>query len=328
MSLAELILFAGILCTVLAAIFPHFHGVEVVDRIGLCMLLLGALLEIRQAKKDARKTKQYMEELQSSLKTAQQFGPAVLSFSDTIRGGPREAASIHVKAAGSVLYDFATQKLPHLADGLKELQQKNRTLELPGDFAAGLLNRLVHSLPVGSTLWGATHMTSEWLSKTTDDVVLQEIANTLCTLSEEKKLSAFRIYDVGSAENIPGLREHINRELKAGMSVRITQKGYFVPDINLFWNSRDVVHPSQRKGFGSPSTTVPAAENAGLCGLLFETQFLRYLQSVNICGPNSNDFSQLTRLFQEAWESATPARITKDNAVRRTHRPDRRNQAA
>jgi hypothetical protein len=252
----------------------------------------------------------------------------VLSFSDTIRGGPQEAASIHVKAAGSVLYDFATQKLPHLADGLKELQQKNRTLELPGDFAAGLLNRLVHSLPVGSTLWGATHMTSEWLSKTTDDVVLQEIANTLCTLSEEKKLSAFRIYDVGSAENIPGLREHINRELKAGMSVRITQKGYFVPDINLFWNSRDVVHPSQRKGFGSPSTTVPAAENAGLCGLLFETQFLRYLQSVNICGPNSNDFSQLTRLFQEAWESATPARITKDNAVRRTHRPDRRNQAA
>src|SRR5580704_12340774 len=83
--LAEWILLAGIFCAVFGAVYPHpwalGHLLIDMDKLGLAMLLLGALIEIRQAKKKVNKTQHYMEELRTTLKIAQQFGPAVLSFS-------------------------------------------------------------------------------------------------------------------------------------------------------------------------------------------------------------------------------------------------------
>lgn len=69
------------------------------------------------------------------------------------------------------------------------------------------------------------------------------------------------------------------------------------------------------------------ANDAGLCGLVFDAR-CRYLRSVNICGPKTNKFVELRRLFEEAWETAAWARETKDTLGHRANRPDRRIQAA
>jgi len=330
-SVGEWILLVGILCAVFAAVFPNpwqvTHLIKIdMDKLGLAMLFLGALVEIHQAKRKANKTQHYMEELQRSLKIAQQFGPAVMSFSDTIRETDDDAASIHVHATGQLLREHATERLPKLAQGLRALQEDGSTLELPSDFAPSLLNRLVKSVPTGGTLWGATHLTSEWFSKGNDDVVLQDVANSLCALSSEKKLFAFKLYNLGSATSVEGLGDHIDRELQAGIKVKILND--YVPDMTLLWNSSDIVSPSERKELGRPAVNLSTTTNGALCGLLFDNQFSPYLRSVNIIDPKSDKFAQLKRLFEEAWARATSTHIRKNPSARRSNRPDRRRQAA
>jgi len=331
-SVGEWILLAGILCAVFAAVLQHPGqpdplGIDL-DKLGLAMLFLGALVEIRQAKKKASKTEHYMEELQKSLKIAQQFDPAVMIFADTIRESVDHAASIHVHAAGQVLREHATDRLPKLARRLKALQDDGSTLELPGDFASRLLNRLVKAVPDGGMVWGATHLTSEWYSKVNDDAILQEIANNLCAFSSEQRLSVFKLYNLGSTRSVEGLGDHINRELKSGIRVKIVRYDDYVPDMTLFWNSAENAPASGRKEFGSPAVTFSASDNAAICGLLFDTKFFRYLRSVNIVDPRTNDFLQLRRMFEGAWDRATSTRVRKDTNVRRSNRPDRRRQAA
>jgi hypothetical protein len=330
--LAEWILLAGIFCAVFGAVYPHpwalGHLLIDMDKLGLAMLLLGALIEIRQAKKKVNKTQHYMEELRTTLKIAQQFGPAVLSFSDTIRETAGEAAEVHVHAAGEMLREHAIVRLPKLAQELKELRDEGSALELPGDFAPNLLDRLVKSVPKGGVLWGATHLTSEWFSKDNDDVTLHRIADNLCTFSSEGKLSVFRLYNLGSARSVEGLGDHINRELKAGIKVKILKYDDYIPDMTLIWNPAENSSSSERKGFSSPAAMLSATGNAAICGLFFDTDFFRYLRSVKVLDPKSNKFLQLKRMFEEAWVRASSTRIRKDTNVRRSNRPDRRRQAA
>jgi len=330
-SVGEWILLAGILCAVFGAVFANPWQVTSVikidmDKLGLAMLFVGALIEIRQAKKKANKTQHYMEDLQKNLKIAQQFNPAVMAFSDAVRESAGDAASIHVHAAGQILREHATDRLPKLAQGLKALRGDGKTLELPSDFAPRLLDRLVKSTPAGGTLWGATRLTSEWFSKDNDDVLLQEVAKSLCALSAEKKLFAFKLYNLGSASSVEGLSEHIDRELRAGITVKILND--YIPDMTLLWNTSEIVSPSERRGFGNPAAPLSAATNAGLCGLLFDNQFSPYMRSVNIIDPRSDQFAQLKRLFEEAWARATWTQVRKHPNARRANRPDRRRQAA
>jgi hypothetical protein len=330
-SVGEWILLAGILCAVFGAVFANPWQVTSLikidmDKLGLAMLFVGALIEIRQAKKKANKTQHYMEDLQKSLKIAQQFNPAVMAFSDSVRESAGDAANIHVHAAAQILRDHATDRLPKLAQGLKALRDDGRTLELPSDFAPRLLDRLVKSAPAGATLWGATRLTSEWFSKDNDDVLLQEVAKSLCALSAEKKLFAFKLYNLGSAGSVDGLGEHIDRELRAGIKVKILND--YIPDMTLLWNTSEIVSPPARREFGNPAAPLSTTTKAGLCGLLFDNQFSPYMRSVNIIDPRSDQFAQLKRLFEEAWARAAPTQVRKQPNARRANRPDRRRQAA
>jgi hypothetical protein len=330
-SVGEWILLAGIICAVFGAVFATPWQITRLlkidlDKLGLALLFLGALIEIRQAKKKANQTQHYMEDLRKSLKIAQQFDPAVMAFSEAIREAAGDSASIHIHAAGQILREHATDRLPKLAQGLKALRDEGSTLELPSDFAPRLLDRLVKSVPAGGTLWGATHLTSEWFSKDNDDVLLQEIAKSLCGLVEQKKLFAFKLYNLASASSVDGLTEHIDRELRAGIKVKILKD--YIPDMTLLWNTSKIVSPGDRTEFGGPAAPLSSTSSTGLCGLLFDNQFSPYLRSVNLIDPRSDQFAQLKRLFEEAWGRATWTQVRKHPHARRANRPDRRHQAA
>jgi len=274
------------------------------------------------------RTQHHVEDLKESLETAKRFGPAVLSFSDVVRDSARDPDSYHVQAAGRILYEHATERLPKLAQGLQEFQENGGAFDLPGDYAPALLNDVVKRLPAGSTLWAATDVTSDWFAKSNDDVILHDLSKRVCALSAEKKLSVHRIYNFSRTRSVPDLRTHINRELKAGVEVRIMGEGDWVPDMALLWIPAKTIRPSEHRRVRASNEIFAEEKVTGLCGFVFDAEILAYLRSVTMVDPRSNKFAELQRLFDDAWTRAVPTHETKDAGALRSNRPDRRRRAA
>lgn len=304
----------GILGTVLAIFVLPLIPVKFSNlrsgftQVSLAVFFAGVLLSIKEIKTKAEASEETLAHLRNSFDCAQKYGPTVNTVAGVVNSSsaiPQKAETAHVRAGGETLGHHINEELPVLAQRLLQLHNGHGEMKLVEPyFVSGFLNRLQKLLPEGCVWCGVSRLTRGW-DESNEEPGFSEFREGLRTRSEKKQLAVLRVYEVRPDSNFPGFRQHIDKEVSARISARITDSTD-APDISLLWHplgieQRDLLQVSQ-----DPVRLLFRAGAVPICGLLFETRFASMFHSVSIVPADSGEFQRLLGIFANAWDKSRP----------------------
>ena len=131
------------------------------------------------------------------------------------------------------------------------------------------------------------------------DPGFDDFRHAMMTRSEKAEITICRIYCISKTE-LPHLKEHLARERKAGIKIRIYYGSERPRDMSLIYATREALD------LGSKPPTRAAEEQraTALCALEFETRSRRSIDEMSLHTPGSNQFRSLAQEFDRAWSEA------------------------